>query len=65
MAKAVMEEGPVDYASVHNPITLGSPVVVGQKERTPIAVNRLDCAAYELYDLLTYVAILLALGLCC
>ena len=48
-----MEEDPVNYACVNDPITSGSPAVVGQKERALTAVNRLDCAAYELYDPLT------------
>ena len=33
----------VGYTSANHPITLGSIVVAGQKERTPIAVNRLGC----------------------
>ena len=40
-----MEEVLVDNASVKNPITSGSPVVASQKERAPIVVNRLNCAA--------------------
>ena len=42
-ARAVKEERPasVDYGSVNDPITSGSPVVGGQKERASIAVNRL------------------------
>ena len=27
-----MEEGPTDYASIHDPVTFGSPVVAGQKD---------------------------------
>ena len=46
-----MNQGQVDHASVNNPITSRSPVVAGQKERAPIAVNRFDCVTYELYDL--------------
>ena len=40
---AVKEEGPaiVDYASVNGSITSGLPVLAGQKERAPIAVNQL------------------------
>ena len=44
-----MEEGLVDYASVNDPITSRLPVVAGQKDRALIAVDWLDCAAYELY----------------
>ena len=39
--------------------------VAGQKERSPIAVSRLDRAAYELYDPSTFYAILLALRFGC
>ena len=46
VARAVMEKRPVDYPSVNDPITSESPVVVGQNERAPIAVNQLDCTAY-------------------
>ena len=60
-----MKEGPVDYASVNNPITSGSPVVAGRKERTPTAVNRLDYVAYELLIKLFHKAILLALRFDC
>ena len=42
-ARAVNEEGPacIYYANVNGLITSGSPIVEGQKERTPIAVKRL------------------------
>ena len=33
----------VGCTSADHPITSGSPVVAGQKERAPIAVNRLGC----------------------
>ena len=49
--EGVMNKGQVDYASVNNPITSRSSVIAGQKERAPIAINRFDCVAYELYDL--------------
>ena len=41
VARAVKEEGPasVDYASVNDSIMSGSPVVVCQQGRVPIAVN--------------------------
>ena len=37
----------VGCASADHPITSGSPVVAGQKERAPIAVNRLGRTTYE------------------
>ena len=39
--------------------------MVGQTERAPNAVSRLACVSYELNDLLSYYAILLALRLDC
>ena len=65
--RAVKEEGPasVDYANINSSITLGSPVVAGQKQRAPIAVNRLDCAAYERWAGLLHYAMLLELSLVC
>ena len=38
----------VGYTCADHLITSGSPVVAGQKERAPIAVNRLGCTTYEL-----------------
>ena len=37
----------VGYTSADHPFTSGSPVVAGQKERAPIAVNRLDCTTFK------------------
>ena len=60
-----MVEGPVDCASVNDPITSGSPVVAGQTEHAPIAVNWLDCAAHNLLARLLDKAIVLHLRLGC
>ena len=51
VARAVKEKAPtnVDHAVVISSITLGSPVVAGQKERAPIAVyRRLGQTTHEL-----------------
>ena len=51
VARAVKEKAPtnVDYAVVISSITLGSPVVAGQKEHAPIAVyRRLGQTTHEL-----------------
>ena len=43
VARTVKEEGPasVDYVCVNGSIMSGLPVVVGEKERAPVAVYRL------------------------
>ena len=37
----------VGYTSADHPITLGSPVVAGLKERAPTTVNRLGCTTFK------------------
>ena len=42
-----MAEGSIDYVSVNDAITSGSPAVASQRERATTAVNRFDCTAHE------------------
>ena len=65
--RVVKEEGlaNVDYALVSGSITSGSPVVMVQEKRVPIAVNRLSRTTHLRWAGLLYQPMLLELSLAC
>ena len=51
--KTVLKTKTTNIKSIVSHVWVKVTTVAGQKERAPTAVNRLDCAAYELNDLLS------------